>query len=47
MKPVMATVYVVSTAIKPITVKWKSYFLESGYDDVYANLSLSFLYLSF
>ena len=47
MKPVIAAAYVVSTAIKPVTVKWKGYFFETAYDDVYANLSLSFLYLPF
>lgn len=49
MIPVITIVYVVSTAIKSITVKWEGYFLEIGDDDVYANLSLtvSFPYLSF
>lgn len=33
MKTVIATVYVFSTAVKSVTVKWKGYLFEIGYDE--------------
>lgn len=43
MKPVIATVYVVSTAIKSITVKQKGYLFETDYDE---NIPIMIMFVS-